>query len=55
MGGERRGHELGYALQQDLYIDQGKAYGLISPLKVFEDYNHYYELGEKKKRIYRGL
>ena len=21
----RRGHELGYALQQDLYIDQGKA------------------------------
>lgn len=45
----RRGHELGYALQQDLMIDQGKAYGLISPLKVFEDYNHYYELGEKKK------
>ncbi|BDE21674.1 hypothetical protein OCUAc20_01740 [Acinetobacter baumannii] len=45
----RRGHELGYALQQDLYIDQGKAYGLIAPLKVFEDYNHYYELGEKKK------
>ena len=45
----RRGHELGYALQQDLYIDQGKAFGLISPLNVFEDYNHYYELGEKKK------
>uniref|UniRef100_UPI0028A23985 glutathione synthase n=1 Tax=Acinetobacter variabilis TaxID=70346 RepID=UPI0028A23985 len=45
----RRGHELGYALQQDLYIDQGKAFGLISPLQVFEDYNHYYELGEKKK------
>jgi glutathione synthase len=45
----RRGHELGYALQQDLYIDQGKAFGLIAPLKVFEDYNHYYELGEKKK------
>ncbi|OTG85027.1 glutathione synthase [Acinetobacter sp. ANC 4648] len=45
----RRGHELGYALQQNLYIDQGKAFGLISPLKVFEDYNHYYELGEQKK------
>ena len=40
----RRGHELGYALQQDLYIDQGKAFGLISPLQVFEDYDHYYEL-----------
>ena len=45
----RRGHELGYALQQDLYIEQGKAFGLIAPLKVFEDYDHYYELGEKKK------
>ena len=45
----RRGHELGYALQQDLYIEQGKAFGLISSLKVFEDYNHYFELGEKKK------
>ena len=45
----RRGHTLGYALQQDLYIDQGKAFGLIAPLKVFEDYNHYYELGEKRK------
>lgn len=45
----RRGHELGYVLQQDLFIDQGKAFGLISPLKVFEDYAHYYELGEKKK------
>ena len=45
----RRGHELGYALQQDLYIDQGKAFGLISPLKVFEKDDHYYELDEKKK------
>ncbi len=45
----RRGHELGYALQQDLYIEHGKAFGLIAPLKVFEDYNHYYELGEKQK------
>lgn len=46
----RRGHDLGYALQQDLYIDQGKAFGLIAPLKVFEDYQHYYELGEKQKQ-----
>jgi glutathione synthase len=45
----RRGHELGYALQHDLYIDQGKAFGLISPLKVFEDYDHYFELGEQQK------
>lgn len=46
----RRGHELGYALQQDLYIDQGRAMGLIAPLQVFEDYQHYYELGEKQKQ-----
>ena len=38
----RRGHELGYALQEDLYIDQGKAFGLIAPLQVFEDYDYYY-------------
>lgn len=45
----RRGHELGYALQQDLYIDQGKAFGLISPLKVSEDYENYYELAAQKR------
>lgn len=46
----RRGHELGYVLQEDLYIDQGKAFGLISALQVFEDPAHYYELGEKQKQ-----
>lgn len=45
----RRGHELGYALQQDLYIDQGKAFALTSALKVFQDYEHYYELAPQKK------
>ena len=46
----RRGHELGYAVQQDLYIEQGKAFALISPLQVFEDHAHYYELGAKQKQ-----
>lgn len=46
----RRGHELGYAVQQDLYIEQGKAFALISPLQVFEDHTHYYELGAKQKQ-----
>lgn len=46
----RRGHELGYALQNDLYIDQGKAFGLISPLQVFENTAQYYQLGEKQKQ-----
>lgn len=46
----RRGHELGYVLQQDLYINQGKAFGLVSPLQVFENSEKYYELGEKKSQ-----
>ncbi|WOE30955.1 MULTISPECIES: glutathione synthase [unclassified Acinetobacter] len=45
----RRGHELGYALQQDLYIDQGKAFALTAALQVFEDPAHYYALAERKK------
>lgn len=49
----RRGHTLGYALQADLFIEHGKAFGNIAPLSVFEDYadknGHYYELGEKRK------
>lgn len=46
----RRGHELGYALQQDLYIDQGRAMGLIAPLQVFENTAEYYQLGEKQQQ-----
>ncbi|KAA8733149.1 glutathione synthase [Acinetobacter qingfengensis] len=45
----RRGHELGYVQQQDLYIDQGKAFGLIASLQVFENNKNYYQLGEKNK------
>lgn len=46
----RRGHQLGYAQQHDLYIDQGKAFGLISELHVFENKKNYYSLGEQKKQ-----
>lgn len=46
----RRGHELGYVLQQDLYIDQGKAFGLISPLQVFEGQDRYYALSAQQKQ-----
>ncbi len=39
-----------------LYIDQGKAFRFnFTPLKVFEDYEHYYELGAQQKRIYCSL
>lgn len=46
----RRGHSLGYALQNDLFIEQGTAYGLISPLQVFENTEKYYQLGEQQKQ-----
>ncbi len=50
----RRGHQLGYALQGDLFIDQGKAFGNIAPLQVFEknsfeNAKDYYQLGERKR------
>ncbi|SDB82028.1 glutathione synthase [Acinetobacter boissieri] len=46
----RRGHQLGYAQQQDLYIDQGKAFGLVSALQVFEQQVPHYQLAEPKKQ-----
>lgn len=44
---QRRGHELGYVLQHDLFLNQGKAFGQIAPLQVFEHTDDYYRLGEK--------
>jgi glutathione synthase len=34
-----RGYELYYAQQDDLFIQDGRAYGLLKPLQVFEDYH----------------
>jgi glutathione synthase len=45
---KRRGHTLGYALQGDLLIDRGQAFGLIAPLDVFESSPDYYALGAKQ-------
>ena len=41
----KRGYELFYAEQEDLFIENGRAYGEIKPLQVFEDYQHWYKLG----------
>lgn len=43
----RRGHQLAYALQQDLFLNQGKAFATVAPLQVFEKTTDYYQLGEK--------
>lgn len=42
----RRGHELWYAEQDDLWLDQGRARGQVRPLTVFENLDHWFELGE---------
>jgi glutathione synthase len=45
---KRRGHTLGYALQGDLFIDRGHAFGQIKPLDVFENTSDFYTLGDSK-------
>ncbi len=42
----RRGHTLYYLEQGDLFVREGRAYGLLKPLRVFEDDKHWFELGE---------
>ena len=42
----KRGYELYYAEQNDLFIRDGKAYGQLKPLQVFENYQQWQKLGE---------
>lgn len=41
-----RGCQLFYMEQQDLYLEQGVAMGLVRPLQVFRDPERWYELGD---------
>jgi glutathione synthase len=49
LAAKERGWALSYIEQDGLYLDDGKAMGLIRQLDVFDDPNHWYELGEPKK------
>ena len=42
----KRGYELYYAEQNDLFIRDGKAYGQLKPLQVFENYQQWQQLGD---------
>jgi len=42
----KRGYELFYAQQADLFIENGRAYGQLRSLQVFEDYQKWHQLGE---------
>jgi glutathione synthase len=46
-----RGWELYYLTPSDLYMDNGNAKGLASPLQVFRDPSHFYQLGEASETI----
>ncbi|TPE53973.1 glutathione synthase [Maribrevibacterium harenarium] len=44
-----KGWELYYMEQKDLYLNGGKAYGVVTPLQVFRDPEHFFELGDSSK------
>lgn len=44
----RRGYELYYAEQDDLFIREGRAYGQLKPMKVFEDYQCWHEFDDSR-------
>lgn len=47
----QRGHTLSYLEPQDLYVRDGRPYGAMAPLTVFEDPAKWFELGEREQRL----
>ncbi len=45
-----RGHTLWYLEQNDLFVRDGQAFGDIRPLRVFENHEKWFELGEAEAR-----
>jgi glutathione synthase len=45
-----RGFDLHYLEMSDLFLKYGAAFGITRPLSVFNDLNHWYELGEKQEQ-----
>ena len=52
---QARGYELYYLEMADLYLDQGRSYASLRPLKVVEDANGWYELGEPQEQPLSNL
>jgi glutathione synthase len=46
---DKRGWEIFYFEQKDIYLENGKAFGKSRALKVFHDEKKWYELGAEKK------
>lgn len=47
MEAQQRGWSLCYLEQKDLFLQAGEVLGYVTPLRVFEDENKWFELGEK--------
>jgi len=48
LAAQRQGFELFYMQQQDLFLENGEPRAKLTPLRVFEDPNCWYELGEPR-------
>ena len=46
LAAQRQGFELFYMQQQDLFLENGDPSAKLTPLRVFDDPNRWYELGE---------
>ncbi|MBD3670283.1 MAG: glutathione synthase [Gammaproteobacteria bacterium] len=46
LSAQARGWDLYYLTQSDLWLDQGKVMARLTPVKVFDDNEHWFELGE---------
>lgn len=51
----KKGWQLYYMEQSDLYIENGQAYGLMTALSVHDDLNHWYDLGESSEQTLASL
>ena len=50
-----KGWDLWYMEPKDLYVSSGEAYGSMSPLKVFDHSDHFYEKGAAQERVLSDL
>jgi glutathione synthase len=48
LAAQKRGWTVWYAEQRDLWLSDGVAYGRLRPVRVRDDYNDWFELGEAK-------
>jgi glutathione synthase len=52
---QHRGWELSYMEQPDLFQRDGQSFALMRPLSVYDDRNHWYDLGQERIRPLNAL